>query len=337
MIEQQSAKIASVDYLLGLLEYAEEKGVEGMQLLEASGIDQKLLSQENAYMSTKQYLCLIEHAIKLLNEPALALSLGQRQHLSSHGPLGYAVISSSNVEQALQMVRRFIHTRNRLVRVHFFVEGEQAVTQIEVKHQQDELYKHCVETAFSSMMTICNSLAEKPPSNWQLKLAYKKPAYHELYQSMFHTTPEFDAGVNEIRLPISWFENVNLMSNPAFAQLAQQQCEEILAQLDAQSSLEDHVLALLSRSPGYMPNQEDIAKQLGLSTRSLSRKLAQEGTTFKNIVNQTRQQTAIELLQGNEHSIEDIAYHLGYESPPNFSRAFKRWTGKTPQQYRLQK
>ncbi len=336
MTETHSAKTASVDYVAVLLQYAEQQGLKAEQLLDSADIDSAMLTVSNSYISTSQYQRLVEQAVVLLDEPALALKLGQRQHLATHGALGYAIMSSSSLEQALQLIRRFICTRNRLIHFNFFLDDHQAVTQIEVKHPIDALYRHCVELAFSSMITVSNSLAGKQHQPCQLTLCYPRPAHHKIYQQLFHTTPQFNAEINEIRLPMAWFKGVNLVGNPLFAQFAQQQCEELLAILDTQNDLQDQVHSLLTHTPGYMPSQEEVAKQLGLSSRSLSRQLAQRNTSFQKILNHQRQKLAMGYLCNRDRSIEEVAYLLGYESPPNFTRAFKRWTGLTPMKYRQQ-
>ncbi|NRB38550.1 MAG: AraC family transcriptional regulator [Pseudomonadales bacterium] len=330
------AKTASVDYVSVLLQYAEQQGIDSNTLLSDAQIDPAILATSNAYISTLQYQQLVQAAVERLQDPAMALKVGQRQHLATHGALGYAIMSSNNLEQALQLVQRFIRTRNRLIRFNFFIEGDQAVTQLEIKHPVDALYQHCVELAFSSMISICYSLTETTQQPCEIKLNYAQPDHHQAYQALLHTRPVFSAGVNELRFPMHWFEGLNLLGNASFAQLAQQQCEELLTVLLDQPSLSAQVKTLLTHSPGFMPSQEDIAKHLGLSTRSLSRQLAAQGDSFQKLLNQCREELAKQHLANNEISIEDIAYLLAYESPPNFSRAFKRWCGLTPQQYRLQ-
>lgn len=333
---QKNAKTVSVDYLTVLLLYAEQKGVAAQEILAGTQLDTSRLASSDSYITTGQYQLLIDNAIAVLNEPALALKLGQRQHLATHGALGYAIMSSSSLEQALQMVRRFIRTRNRLIHFKFFLDKEQAVTQIEVKHPMDGLYQHFVELAFSSMMLICNSLADKQHQQCHLSLRYPKPQHSDVYFELFHTSPTFNAELNEIRLPMAWFKGVNLMGNPLFAEIAQQQCENLLVAVDKQDSLQDQINTLLSHSPGHIPSQSEVASQLKLSTRSMSRQLAQQNTSFQKIVNNLRQQLAMNYLANSDRSIEEVACLLDYESPPNFTRAFRRWTGLTPLQYRQQ-
>lgn len=333
---QKNAKTVSVDYLSVLLLYAEQNGVVAQKILEGTQVDTSLLTSSDSYITTGHYQRIIDNALAALDEPALALKLGQRQHLATHGALGYAIMSSSSLEQALQLVRRFIRTRNRLIHFKFFLDNEQAVTQIEVKHPMDGLYQHFVELAFSSMMLICNSLAEQQNQQCQLRLRYPQPEHSDVYVELFHTKPRFNAELNEIRLPMAWFKGVNLMGNPLFAQIAQQQCEEILAIVDKQGSLQDQINALLSHNPGHLPSQSEVASQLNMSTRSLSRQLAQQGTSFQKMVNSLREQLAKNYLASSDRTIEEIACLLDYESPPNFTRAFRRWTGLTPLQYRQQ-
>ena len=81
-------------------------------------------------------------------------------------------------------------------------------------------------------------------------------------------------------------------------------------------------------------NKQSIAEAISLSTRTLQRRLEEQGSSVKEIIDDTRHQMALEYLAQKSHSIKEISFHLGFSDSSNFSRAFKRWEGKTPKQYR---
>jgi AraC-like DNA-binding protein len=85
------------------------------------------------------------------------------------------------------------------------------------------------------------------------------------------------------------------------------------------------------------PGKQEIADELNMSPRTLQRRLEEAGTSVKEIIDETRQQLSMNFLDQPHYSIKEVAYALGFSDPSNFARAFKRWTGETPRQYRAQK
>ncbi|NKI18703.1 helix-turn-helix transcriptional regulator [Spongiibacter sp. KMU-166] len=110
-------------------------------------------------------------------------------------------------------------------------------------------------------------------------------------------------------------------------------CRELLDEISSQGSLKSCVVDVLIGSPGAFPSIEQVAKKLEMSTRSLRRKLQQEGTSYQDLLQEVRLGLAKQYLR-DKLSVEQIAELLGYSETSAFSRAFKGWTGKAPQEFR---
>jgi AraC-like DNA-binding protein len=105
----------------------------------------------------------------------------------------------------------------------------------------------------------------------------------------------------------------------------------------AQATMPAQLSAMLcDLLPSGEPGQQEVCARLGLSPRSVQRRLAQEHTTFRDVLNATRHQLALTHLKSGQHSVSEVAFLLGFAEVSAFTRAFKRWTGASPRAWRQQ-
>jgi AraC-like DNA-binding protein len=116
--------------------------------------------------------------------------------------------------------------------------------------------------------------------------------------------------------------------------MCEQQCEALLASLDVQDALLTRVRRLLIARPGDFPDLASAAHMLQTSGRSLRRHLSSMGTSYQAILNEVRKRLALQYLTATHLPLYEIANLLGFSDPSNFRRAFKKWTGKLPSDYR---
>jgi AraC-like DNA-binding protein len=146
-------------------------------------------------------------------------------------------------------------------------------------------------------------------------------------------------GSDAIRLhfPASWLDTARLHANPELMRLLEHQAERNLADLITPRRLSARVrAAILDGQDGLRPTMTAMARRLGLSERSLRRRLAEETLTYAEVVEQALAEAARRLLEDPQVTIQDVADRLGFSEASAFHRAFKRWTGLTPRQFRNQ-
>jgi AraC-like DNA-binding protein len=113
------------------------------------------------------------------------------------------------------------------------------------------------------------------------------------------------------------------------------QADRTLGRLAREATLAERVTAhLASHGPRAMPTMSEVAQELGMSARSLRRRLMAEGAVYKDLVDQILMREAKRMLESPQVSIQETAYAIGFGTPASFHRAFKRWTGMTPKEYR---
>jgi AraC-like DNA-binding protein len=144
---------------------------------------------------------------------------------------------------------------------------------------------------------------------------------------------KFDRPANRLIFAAKLLDTPLKTADPIATQLARAQCERELAAI-VDAGFPGRVRAAIARRAEGVPSLAEVARELHVSTRTLKRKLADRGTTFSAILDDVRRQRALLLLDNRELSIGEIAGKLGYSEVPNFTRAFRKWTGTTPGAYR---
>lgn len=334
-MQSANKKIIAMDYVQILLQYLREQGVAEEQVLAEADIDINAISNKEAFLSVAQYSSLLSYAQQRLQDPVLGLRLGQLQNIAAHGPLGYAILSSKNLDDALNKVCRFIRIRNNLTRIYYQRSEEHVVLRMEVELCPSEpLYQFVVEQSFSSFVFIVKSLSGLNELQLDTQFCYSEPNTSELYDEVFGKPARFSAPSNTLSIEKRYLAEFTLAGDPTFASVAEQQCQRIMAGLQREDGIVTDIYQILSKSTGDFPSQVEVAAQLNMSVRSLVRKLSQQGMSFAQIVKSSKYELAKHYLTSTDWSTEEIAYLLGYENAGNFSRFFKKNSGQNPSNFR---
>jgi len=161
-----------------------------------------------------------------------------------------------------------------------------------------------------------------------------EPVDKTAYEDMFGPSIEYAAPAHRLSFDAVLVNTPLSTAHPELARLNDQTVIDYLARCE-RSNLTMQVRAgIIEQLPNGRPNQEDIAQTLNTSLRSLQRKLKDEDTNFKALLNETQQDLALQYIRDSNRTIGEITYLLGFSEPSNFTRAFKRWTGKSPGEFR---
>jgi AraC-like DNA-binding protein len=156
-----------------------------------------------------------------------------------------------------------------------------------------------------------------------------------LYSWRRHCAPvRFEAEDNLLCFDRTSLEAHLPSANPELARINDQTVIDYLARFDRENTAMQVRSRLIEHLPAGNPRHAAIARALNLSPRSLQRKLKNEGTSFKTLLENTRRELALQYVRESHRSLGEVAYLLGYSEPGNFTRAFTRWTGMAPQDFR---
>jgi AraC-like DNA-binding protein len=163
--------------------------------------------------------------------------------------------------------------------------------------------------------------------------AFPEPEYHARFAHLALNS-RFNQPMNRILFDAAVLDFPIITADPISVQLARMQCERDMEELGFSAQMADRVRRLIADGEDELGSLEQLALRLDLSPRTLRRRLAAEGVSFSVLVDEGRRDKALRLLRSSRLSIEHVARQLGYTTASSFVRAFHRWTGKTPVQYR---
>ena len=278
---------------------------------------------------------LVSGVSDLIDDDGWGLRVGRRLNVSSHGIIGYALMTSATVHDLLKVLIQY----NRLVTPDIKVElhylGDEvalrAMSNGILNRKTDRFFMECF---FASVHTCATFLLPHKPYFGTQQFSHPEPSYGQLYKEIFGRKLEFNAAASQLLIPAEALDTRLSMANPAAEVMFQEQCDEMLKQESKNKQLSNRVKDELFHRQGEFPRCVEVAENLHMSESSLRRKLKAEGTTFQELLDQVRKQLAYEYLNATRLPVAEVARLLGFDDTTNFRRAFRRWSGQTPSEYR---
>ncbi|MEB3865671.1 AraC family transcriptional regulator [Acinetobacter sp. IK31] len=333
-----------ISYAHLLLEIMVDKGFSALEILKKSKIPLTLLDQLDARITPMQWSKLAWESIILSKDSGLGYEYGIKLRLTAHGPMGYALMSSPNLRQAVEVSTQFFNMRLKDYRITVLENNEFSIVEIKETHpvvsnqptQAEILRRFFYECLMIGVIQAGQFLIEhKNFADIELSVDWSEPSYHKAYQHLLPSI-HFNQPTNQIRYKKQLLDLPIKMADPIAFKQALAQCEA--EQLRFSEQIKDICLSVkaeLNLKPqlGY-PTFDEIADRLNMSSRTLRRHLNQVGSSYLQLLEEIQQKEAENLLLNSDMEIQQIALYLGYIQPTNFTRAFKKWTGQTPIQFR---
>lgn len=330
------AELAPLAYAEALLALAEELGVPRQRLLQQAGLRPQVLHNPTGRLALADFHLLAGSALLLCEEPALGLLLGLRLNASAHGILGYALLSSADLGKAVHFALKYY----RVLGLTFELELVEDDDWLELRASESMplggLGRFAAEGLFGSLFSIAQFLLGERPQGVRVGFAYPEPEHAGRYAEAFGAPALFEQPWHWFRLPRHYLSRPMALANPATMQMCEQQCEALLVSLDLQDGPLNRVRRLLLARPGDFPDLDSAARALHTSGRSLRRHLAAAGTSYQQLLDEVRKRLALQYLETTHLPLFEIAQLLGFSDPSNFRRAFRKWTGRVPSDYRAQ-
>jgi AraC-like DNA-binding protein len=303
------------------------------QCLRGTGIDGASLSDPYAEITAHQELRVIENLVDALDDPeGVGLEAGIRYRLTTYGIWSYALLSSRTVRDAHSVAMQFVDLTYALT-VISAVEGphELLVSYDDLHDPMPERVRCFVlERDIAAGLTIWREGLAQPISPMRLSLKLPEPRDARRFEDVFGVVPEFEAERSVVTMDARLLDLPLPQASELTAKMSLAQCAEILDRRRARRGVSGQVRDELLRDPRRIPTQEELARRLHVSVRTLRRQLAEDGTTFRALLEDTRQGLAEELLGTDRLTIEQVADRVGYAEASSFIHAFTRWNGMAP-------
>lgn len=325
-------KMFAGDAAKWLVEAIGRRGLPTESVLAGTGLDQNWLDEPLAVLTASQYIQLVRNALRESRDPALGLSAAdQSNYISRFDFWGYAILSSANWGQASRIAIKYWDVSGSLVRLELSEQGENYRWDIfpACDFQDEAVLIFAVEKFLSSSVaTMVFALGERPPIR-EITLSYPPPAHATRYQELFNARVLFNQPMNAVVMSREIMEAPLLMANPQVAEVCQQQCAEVLSNLRESDALVDRIRKVIIESPGQFPQAKQVAQTLGVSPRTLRRRLEALGTSYTQVTEEIRVGLASSYLATTNIHIDEIAQLMGYAETTTFRHAFKKWTGRS--------
>ncbi|OWL85407.1 AraC family transcriptional regulator [Halopseudomonas aestusnigri] len=317
-----------------LLNTARGLGCSVEACLQGSGLDEGVLSA-GARIQRWQELAVIRNLVALAPEPGLGLLVGSRYQLTSLGLLGYTMLACRNLHEALLVSTQFRELTLSICPVQLQPFDGGVRMSLDHKVLPPDAQDMVAERGLAVWKRIFGELLQRPFVPFRVELALSRPATAECYETYFECPVVMGAASNAVLIAdadlTSALPLANELTRNACAALCRQLCDGLE---DVVSPFARQVLQVLISHSGEPPAAVEVAAALGISERSLHRRLAAEGQPFRQLDERVRARLAERLLGDSDLGLDAIAAQLGYSEAASFSRAFKRWTGVSPSHWR---
>lgn len=330
MANWQSTNVL-IPQLIGLLA---EDGFTSKQLFSLPAL-QQFTSRDTKSFNAIEILKILECAVTLTNDSTLMVRLGRQVDITTLGTFGFALMSCADLHEALKLLLRYraiIGPTTPSLDVHEVANGIALRIQLGLGNPVQQ--RLIAELTFSQITFIAEALIDELVTAGEVHLSYPAPVNQEAFQSLFPLPVKFDQAYSELVIPESSLDLRIRTANPAGHVIFQNQCEELLRGLNRVENFSAAIRRILIRAAGEFPMINQVASMLHVSESTLRRRLKNESTNFRAICDEVRNVLACQYLSTTKLTVSEIANLLDYAETVSFRRAFVRWNGTTPSQYR---
>lgn len=332
MTQHAKANTVSVSYLQALFDYAQARGLARERLLEGRPLDN--LGDREARIAEADAAALFERAAVLLQDDALGLHAGERIRPGHYGVLGYAAMNCSTLGEALFCLERYQRLVIDVGTVGFEQRGDD--TLLSWPPDPEPLFRQLAEFNFAGLRTFTRWISGSAAGPRRLDFNYPAPVCLDEHRRVFGCELHFDQPCYRLWAPREWLAAPLIQPDPEMRALMLRLAEKQMFSLarggeDTLSRARSLVARHLSRVDVELSL---IAGGLAMSPRSLQRALQDAGLNFSQLVDQVRRELSERYLADRGLDLTDVAFLLGFSEQSAFTRAFKRWTGLAPSQYR---
>ncbi len=292
----------------------EEAGARGMPVrraLAGTGLHAGDLSDPDRLVTATQELRVVRNLLAGASPPPTGSEAGRRYHVSSFGIAGYALLSSRTLRDAVEFTLRFVDLTFIFCLPAVRLEGDEVVVELDDGALPADVGSFLRERDLVAIDTVVGELLNE---SWPSRLSVAE---------------------GTLRFPAAYLDKALPQANPATLALCESLCADLASTRRGSEATAQQVRVVLAQRLGYDATMAGVAGALGMSVRTLDRRLAAEGTGFRRLLDEVRCSLAERLLHRGSMGVEDVAARLGYADATAFTRAFRRWRGMTPTAYRL--
>lgn len=325
----------SLNAATGLIEAINAARGDVDQILHAVGLDRSTVSDPHGFLPCGDFARLLQEAARRTGDDCFGLHFGEQFQPKNIGPLIYVLLNSPTMAVAFDNAVRYLKVHNEGARVTFTYDATTAYLRQSLLGVAAEEVRQQSEY---SMVVALNTLRLMAGSRWcprEVQFAHQAPVHTAEHVRVFGAPLSFGCDANTLVIERAFIDRQVPAADERLYPILRRYLDRVIKEIPR----EDRTLASIRQVIGDSmregdPKLEDVARKVTMSTRTLQRRLKEQGVDFKGLVDDTRRRCSLNYLADSVHTPAEIAYLLGYSEVSAFNRAFKRWTGTTPSTYR---
>jgi AraC-like DNA-binding protein len=336
---RSTADVVVVSFLRDLVFYAASRGADAQALCKRAGVTPTMLATPDEMVSGHIAGALWAAAVEATRDPDLGLHLGEASHLSSLGLVAPVLLNCPNLRRALGKFADY----SRLLWSSFAIEiadldaRRSAVQYLVLPHDNyvARAPRHPMECILAATVVGASQLIGRPLQIEEVHFRHPAPPSVKAHAAAFRAPIRWEQELDQLIVDHAQLDRPIVLADPSVLARHEAKAREVLSQRGQANTHVARVrqaLGVLLR--GDLPAIQDVAEHLHMSARSLQRALADEGESFRALLDDVRKELALAHLKDPNTAVAQIALLLGFSEASAFHRSFKRWTGATPSQYR---
>ncbi len=312
----------------------QDAGIDAQALMAGIGMDASRVGDLTYRYSQDQVTALWGAASKATADPYFGLKVAGHVRPSTFHVVGYAMSCSETLRRAGERFARYSRIISDAALVSFDDVPGGVSLRIDLKPQGARPVYHTLDTILAGFHMLAEWIVGDKVKPVSVRLEHSEPGSAEPYQQVFHCPVQFGQARNEIVYAAETIDQPIPSANEELAHVLDEMAANYIDRRQTQWFSARVREALIGQLPKGFPSRRKTASILGITERTLLRRLANEGTTYQDVLERLRESLSFDYLQRPELTSEEIAYLLGFSSNSSFSRAFVRWTGERPGEWR---
>jgi AraC-like DNA-binding protein len=329
-----SERTVSAAWVRGMAEKFESAGLDAASLFAAAGLDLAQLNIPDARFATEKISVLWDLAFERSGNRWIGLDLGTEARAASFDIVAYVMMSCPNLLNGLERFVRYLHIISDATSIVLQPVEQGYELKFDIHGGDHPMPRQRVDFVLLMFLTFCRWVAGREFQPVVVEIALPAPDMLERYTAAFRCPLKFDAPAHRLLFSLQDMTFPLPSSNQALADLHERFAGEYLLRLENNRVSHKAREIIVRKLPDGEPMRGDIAKELCMSERTLQRRLQEEGTSFHQLVDVTRQELSKQYLTRDKLTLGEAAYLVGFSEQSTFCRAFKRWFQMSPTEYR---
>jgi AraC-like DNA-binding protein len=324
-----------------LCEVANERGVLTADVLAGTAIEPADLNKPDTTVSAVDEIMAVRRLLaRLPGDVGIGVDVGSRSTLTHLGLFGFAVMSCGTLRELFSIAMRYFALTTMHIHLTLFETADDCVIELDASHLPADVQGFFIERDIAGIITTTMSFALPVAAKYAEEVSAEVAIDEELLRPLLELVPVHDVSFgrahNRLHFPRAMFDEPLPQADRHTLEMCMAQCDVLMQRNEQRRGITALVRTKLFRDSGVFPALADVAAELDVHPRTLRRRLAEEGTSFRALLNEARSTVAVDLLRNVGLTVQEVSTRLGYTEVSTFSHAFKRWYGLPPSAYSRQ-